>query len=50
LSGRLCVSSSLRSLLSQRLGLVLCTLDQPAERCRLLAELRHLALQATDRS
>jgi hypothetical protein len=50
LSGRLCVSSNLRSLLSQHLGFVLCTLDQLAKSFRLLAELRHLELQATDRS
>ena len=50
LSSRLCARCSLRSLLSQHPGLVLCTLDQPAEGFRLLAELRHLALQATDRA
>ena len=50
LSGRLCVCSSLRSLLSQHLGLALCTLDQLAESFRLLAELCHLALQTTNGS
>jgi hypothetical protein len=50
LSGRLCVRSRLRSLLSQHLGLVLGTLEQLAESFRLLAELGYLALQATDRS
>ena len=50
LSGCLRVRSRLRSLLSGRLRLFLYPLDLPAESFRLLAELCHLALQATDRS
>src|ERR1700732_4786589 len=49
LSGCLRVRSRLRSLLSQRLRLLLCAHDQPAEAFRLQAEPCHLALQATDR-
>src|SRR6478672_635713 len=49
LSGCLRVRGRLRSLLSQRLRLLLCAHDRPAETFRLLAEPCHLALQATDR-
>jgi hypothetical protein len=49
LSGFLRVRGRLRSLLSQRLRLLLCAHEHPAEIFRLLAEPRHLALQATDR-